>query len=150
MPPRSRRASSGSSRITSACPTLGGFTDPSLAKASLDLLLGGTFDLRESGGILMGLVSDKETRDMAYAFFKDRFDELTQENKGDIGADAFYILGAFCDEAHRADAAAFFGKRAAAFDNGPRMLANELERMDQCIAQQKANGPSIEAFLEKQ
>jgi len=98
----------------------------------------------------MGLVSSKETRDMAYAFFKDHFDELTRKGKGDIGAHAFYLLGAFCDEAHRAEAATFFAKRAEAFDNGPRMLENQLERMDQCIAQQKANGPSIEAFLKKQ
>ncbi|UQA59227.1 M1 family metallopeptidase [Polyangium aurulentum] len=129
---------------------LGRFTDTGLAKASLDLLLGGTFDLRESGSILMGLIQSEETRDTAYAFFKDHFDELTRKNKGDIGANAFYILGAFCDEAHRAEAAAFFGKRAEAFDNGPRVLATQLERMDQCIAQQKVNAPSIEAFLKKQ
>ena len=55
----------------------------------------------------------------------------------------------FCDEAHRAKAAAFFPDKAAKINGGPRRLEQALEAISVCIAGKKAEEPSLTAFLKK-
>lgn len=129
---------------------LGDFEDPDIAKAALDLVLAGTFDLRESSAIVGGVFGDVKTRDLAYAWLEDHFDQMTAMMRDDeimwtIGG----IAGSFCDQTHRDDAAAFFAPRAKQHDGAEKALENALEADDLCIASWKRAEPDVNAFLKK-
>ncbi len=126
---------------------LGHFDDPGLVKEAFGLLA--QIEPRDAQPLLGGALFSPKTREMTYAFIKERFDALFAKLQGDGGAMLLMPAGIFCDEAHRADAAAFFSKYADKIDNGPRVLATQLERVDLCIAQARESRPSLEAFLKK-
>jgi aminopeptidase N len=126
---------------------LGGFTDPTLAREALSLLLSGDVDLRESTGILWHALSTLETREVAYRFLESNFDVLVARMRSDEASGLFRVPSFFCDEEHRADAAAFFGPRAEKIDGAPRALATALEEVRVCVEASKLNRGSVEAFL---
>ena len=128
---------------------LGAFKDPALTKQALDLLLGTEFDLRDSSGLLYGALFDLEMTGLAYDFLKKNFDALTSRMRSDESMQLLTVPQVYCDEAHRADAEAFFPERAKKIDGGPRVLSNALEELGLCIAKQKLNQKSIEEFLKK-
>jgi aminopeptidase N len=129
---------------------LGEFRDPALLRESFALVLGGEFDLRESFSIVATALEDRETRDAALEYVKSNFDALVGKMRSDEpGRLLFTAPGAFCDEAHRADAEAFFGPRAAKLEGAPRRLANTLDQMSVCIAQARVHEKSVEEFLDK-
>jgi aminopeptidase N len=130
--------------------TLGAFDDPAIAKDALDLVLSGTFDLRESGSIVFGLFGGRHTREIAYAWLKDHFDGFAKLMRDDeLMWTIAGIAGSFCDQAHRDDAAAFFGERAKKVDGAEQALQNALEGDDLCIARWKDTAPEVAAFLKK-
>ncbi len=126
---------------------LGGFPDPALAREAFSLLLGDEIDPRDSMDIVFHAFASPETREGAYALFKESFDAMARRVRPDEAAWLFGVLGVFCDEARRADAAAFFGPRAEKMEGAPRALANSLEEIHQCAAAAKMNRASLEAFL---
>jgi aminopeptidase N len=128
---------------------LGSFSDPPTLREGLGLVLSDELDLRESINILRSAMYSSETRDLAYVFLKESFGALVKKMRSDEAAELLMMSSFFCDERHRADAGAFFGPRAAQIEGGPRIFANALERVDQCIASAKLNRKSLEAFLEK-
>src|SRR6185436_8900416 len=128
--------------------SLGGFQDPGLLARALVLLLSPQIDLRDSGGLLWTAMSRRETREQAWAFYKQHFAELAARLRDD--EKSWLILGAnvFCDAAHRDEARAFFTEPASHVDGGPMILAMTLEGIDQCIARRERNAPGIAAFLQ--
>src|SRR5262249_36623160 len=128
---------------------LGGFKDPALTRRALDLLLGTEFDLRDAMGIVWRSLFERETRDLTYEFLKKNFDALIARMRSDESMHLLSLPEAYCDEAHRADAEAFFTERAKKIDGGPRELTNTLEEMGLCIAKEKRNQKSVEEFLKK-
>lgn len=128
---------------------LGGFRDPALTGEALGILLGAEFDLRDSLGLLWTALSERETRDLAYDFLKKNFSALVARMRPDESMQLLLMPTVYCDEAHRADAAAFFTERAKQIDGGPRTLANTLEEVGLCAAQHKLHQKGVEAFLQK-
>ena len=116
---------------------------------ALDLLLGTEFDVRDAIGIAWRSLGERETRDLTYEFMKKNFDALVARMRSDESMHMLGLPDAYCDEAHRADAAAFFTERAKKIDGGPRELANTLEGVGLCIAREKRNQKSVEDFLKK-
>jgi aminopeptidase N len=128
---------------------LGGFRDPALTGEALGILLGAEFDLRDSLGLLWTALYERETRELAYDFLKKNFDALAGRMRPDESMQLLSMPTVYCDEAHRADAAAFFTERAKKIEGGPRTLSNTLEEVGLCAAQHKLHQKSVEAFLTK-
>jgi aminopeptidase N len=128
---------------------LGGFQDAKLLARALELLLDPKIDIHDSGGLLRTAMVRRETREQAWAFFKQHFAELTGRLRDD--EKSYFIRGAavFCDAAHRDEAKALLAEPAAKIDGGPMSLAMAMEVIDQCIANRERNAPGIAAFLER-
>jgi cytosol alanyl aminopeptidase len=126
---------------------LGGFPDPALLGEAFSLLLGDEMDLRDAMDLVVRAFNTVETRDEGYRLLQQSFDAMVRRMRADDVMALLGTLNTFCDEAHRADAAAFFGPRAEKIEGAPRVLANALEEIDQCVAAAKMNRRSLEAFL---
>jgi hypothetical protein len=127
---------------------LGNFSDPALASEALALLLDEDLDLRESVAVLWGLVTRSETQGAAWAFVREHFDRLSARSRSD---EAGWLIGGtvsrFCTEERRRGAAAFFEPRVARIDGAGLALANALETVDACIAEDKRNAAAVAEFL---
>jgi aminopeptidase N len=127
---------------------LGRFRDSELADAALAVVSDTAFDLRDTSGILFRVLYARGGRERGWTFVKKHWDALAARMRADEQTWTIEnVTKAFCDPAHRADAAAFFGERSAKVDGGPRALANALETVDLCIGQRQANATAVTRFL---
>ncbi len=127
------------------------FRDPAIVKANFKLLTSGEIDSREGMGLLIGPIGDPATRDIPFELVRANYDELVARLpvRSDFDQRAFLprVADAFCDTGRRDQTEAFFKDRAGKAIGGPRLLANTLEQIDQCIAVRKAQQPSAAEFL---
>jgi aminopeptidase N len=127
---------------------LGSFRDPALGAEALALLLRDDFDLRESLSILWAAADHRETQDVAWRFVQDNFDRLAARARSD---EAAWLVGGivsgFCDAERRREAAAFFEPRVARIDGASLALANALETVDACVAEEARNASAVAEFL---
>ena len=133
---------------------LGGFRNPELAKTGMALLLTKEFDAREGFfSLLFGPLSYPETRELPFQFVQQHIDELVKIVPREVGEDyaAFFpfVGNGFCDAAHRTEVQSFFADRVKSYTGGPRNLEQTLESIDLCIAERKALGPDLAAFLKQ-
>jgi hypothetical protein len=128
---------------------LGSFREPALVREALGLMVDGTFQSRDSRGLLFSAMSWRGTRAMAYAFMKENFDKLAGGTSAESSQFLFRVPGFFCDRAMRDDAQAFFSPRASRVDGAPLMLARSLERVDLCISAWERDQADITAFLRR-
>ncbi len=127
---------------------LGEFVDPDLASRSLALVLGHDLDLRESIGILHGVLGHRETRDLALAFLAAHLDELLARMRDDdAGGFLTALAGQFCDPERRAAVARLAVGRAEKIDGAAPRVARSLEQSDQCIAQVQRELPALRRVL---
>lgn len=126
---------------------LGSFRDPALARQAIALASTDAFDVRESFGLFLGPLSQRETRDAAWDEMKARLD--TVEARVPVFARAYlsYAGTGFCDAAHRADVEATLGPRAKRWAGGPRVLAQVLEGIALCAASAAEQAPAVRTFL---
>jgi alanyl aminopeptidase len=124
--------------------------DPASVQASLALTLASPFDAREVTGLLFSGLTSPKTRALSYEFMKQHYEELSKRLPMRDPAN-FPMLGARqCDDRYRDDMEAFFKERASRVEGGPRLLAQALEALEQCVAYRRAEGPGVAAFLSKQ
>ncbi|HVY46353.1 MAG TPA: M1 family aminopeptidase, partial [Minicystis sp.] len=123
------------------------FRDPAILRDVFALVLSDDFDPRESEAVFHH--TDRFTRDAQLDFLEKHFDAIVARLPTEIAPEIFWTEGAFCDEAQRASAEAFFAPRAAKITGGPRVLAQVMESVRLCIARKKAMEPSVTAFLAK-
>ena len=133
---------------------LGSFRDPTLARASVELLLSPDFDPREAFyPLLFGPLSYAATRDIPFAFVRANLDKLLarlpREVGGDYAASLPSVGSAFCDASHRAEVESFFRPRVDQYTGGPRNLENVLEEIDLCTAERKTLAPELSSFLQQ-
>lgn len=126
---------------------LAGFSDPEIVKASLGLVLDGSFDPRSSLALLWA--QRNASRAVVWDFVKGNYDKLTEALPTDLRSFVFSLPQAFCDEPHRADVEAFLKDRAPKITGAPRMLAQTLESISLCVAKKEAHKESLRAFLKK-
>jgi alanyl aminopeptidase len=125
---------------------MGGFRDPAIVKAAMAIALTDEFPAHESIGLVWGAL-DEDNGELAYVFIKQHHDALIAKLPRDYSFAR--AAGAFCDQAHKADAEAFFKDKIAKSAAGPRSFAQTLERVDLCIARKQAFSPGIQKFLAK-
>lgn len=128
--------------------TLGAFTDPAIASKGLALVLGRDLDLRDSVGIVSGVMNHRETRDLALAFLEAHLDELLARMRDDEASGFLAMLaGRFCDPDRRARVASLVVPRAAKFDGAQARTARALEQADHCIALVQRQLPALRRAL---
>ncbi|HEY5928621.1 MAG TPA: M1 family metallopeptidase [Kofleriaceae bacterium] len=126
------------------------FIDPVLAKRALDLVLATDFDLRDTRGIVLGLLEHRETRDLALDFLDKHIGALLPRMRDDEAAGFLGgIAGAFCDPERRKRAAAIVGNRAMKIGGAEQKVRRGLDKSDQCIAELARQLPDLKAYFEK-
>ncbi|HZI09516.1 MAG TPA: M1 family metallopeptidase [Myxococcus sp.] len=131
---------------------LGSFRDPALAKQSMELVFEQGMDPRETIWLVFGATQNARTQPVAFDFVKENYDRLVGDSKeallpAENAGRLAFVAGGFCGKEQRQQAADFFTERNAKAPGGPRMLAQMLESVDQCVALKEAQAGSVEAFL---
>jgi len=128
--------------------SLGWFANPQLADQALGLVLGRDLDLRDTRGIVFGVLARRETRDLGLAFVTAHLDELVARMRSDEAAVFLgQIAGAFCDPARKAKVAELLPPRAAKIEGAEASVKRGLELADQCIALTQRELPAMQRVL---
>jgi alanyl aminopeptidase len=128
---------------------MSGFRDPSIVQENFKIALSDQFDPRESLSLVYGAGGDPRTRQMAWDFVKQHYEDILARMPKDFGGRLVGVGGGFCDAEHRAEIEAFFKDRVTKSPGGPRQLAQMLEGQGLCIAMRSAQLPSVTSFLKK-
>ena len=133
---------------------LGGFRDPEIEKASLQLVLNPEMDARETLRLLFGPLGNPKTKNMPFEFVQSNYDGLIQRlpsgGGSDAGADLVFTGEALCDESSRQKFVDFFQDRVKQFTGGPHNYAEVLEGIRLCEARKSALGADVAEFFAKQ
>jgi aminopeptidase N len=128
--------------------TLGTFANPAIANKSLALVLGNDLDLRDSLGIVFGVLGRRETRDIGIAFVQAHLDELLPRMRDDEAAGFLGgLAGRFCDTERRAAMEALVVPRAAKIGGAQTRVTRALEQSKQCIAHTERQLPALRRVL---
>ena len=130
---------------------LGSVRDPAFAGEALTLVLDDRLDPRESIDLVWRLAQARETRRTAFDFVKENHDALVARlPKGMMSPAAYFpMIGSFlCSKDERREVEQFFAPRLAGLEASPRVLAQSLERIDQCVARREAQQSSVATFLD--
>lgn len=129
---------------------LGRFRDPAVATKALEVVRGTEIDLRESLGILYGVLFRRETRALGTRFVTEQIDALLARMRDD---EASWFLGALaggtCTTEQRATMAELVSKRAAMYSGAEIAVKRGLEKSQQCIAKVARQLPALQRFLAK-
>ncbi|HEU4405948.1 MAG TPA: M1 family metallopeptidase [Polyangiaceae bacterium] len=126
---------------------LSSFRDPAVLRDVYGLTLADEFDIRDTIWLLR--YSNVHNEGAQWAFVKENFDRLFERLPAESRTTLVDVGNGFCDEARRADYAAFFKDRAATITGGPRRVAQTLENISLCVARRRAHDEGLAAFLKK-
>lgn len=125
---------------------LGSFDELELGNATLTLVR--EVDLADSRFALTAALASRGTRDLAYDFVKQNWDDLAKRARPEVLAALIgEVPAAYCDRAHRNDAASFFSTRAATVPGGADSLARGLAIVDACMAGDKREAQALARVL---
>lgn len=130
---------------------LGSTRDAAAAGQVLALTLDSRLDVNDTILLPLWLSWQRETRRTAFDFLKANYDALvSRQPQGEMSVVPFFPwAGAgLCTEQGRQEIEAFFAPRGAAVVGAPRVLAQVLESVDQCIARRRFQEPRVAAYLE--
>jgi alanyl aminopeptidase len=127
--------------------------DPGRAKQALGLVLDPALDIRES--IELGRsMSTPETQEVAHVFYREHAAEILKRAPTSTTSQPFAKLSVIwtrpCRAETREAVAAEIEATFSTFPSAPRIIAQVLESMDQCITQRARLGPAVEQWLKKQ
>jgi alanyl aminopeptidase len=142
------RATSESRERRDLLTALASFPEPALRERALDLVLGGGFDIRESGRLLQVFGRDGESRAQLWRWLTAHYGELAAALPAQTLAFLPELAEDFCSEDDRARVAAFFADKVRQHPGADRVLAQTLEQIQLCAAYRQAQAPSVAAFLE--
>ena len=125
------------------------FTDPTLARRGLGVLLDPAFDIRESETALRISSYAIPPRRDTHDFIAANFDAMAKRVSTDTpGYWPSYAAG-LCSESDRADVEAFWRDRIATYAGGERTLKQALEQIQLCAGLRAAQEQAVAAFLAK-
>jgi alanyl aminopeptidase len=131
---------------------LGSFRDPEIAKASLQLLLDPTVDIRDVSDLLYHFNTEPETEHLAWSFLQGNYDKLLPRLPARLGTHPGTLLpnagGGFCDDKGYREVESFFAEKVKTMPGAERTLANALEKIQLCGPRRQAQGPGVAKFLQ--
>ncbi|MBX3273200.1 MAG: M1 family metallopeptidase [Sandaracinaceae bacterium] len=130
-----------------ALAALGATRDPALATRALRIALDPRLRVNELTITLERQLAMRETRDAAWVWLTEHFDEVFARAASTRAGYAPWAAAGFCSEARAAEVAAFFAPRIEALPGGPRNLAGALEAIRLCAARVEAQRESTLRFF---
>jgi len=128
-------------RVLSA---LGHAEDPTLSARALDLSLDPRLRVNEIGQLLRAQFDNPRTRDRAWTWLTEHFDELTARLGTARGGAMPWYAASFCSEEAAAEVQGFFEPRVAELAGGPRNLAGAVEAIALCAEKARIYEPGVE------
>jgi alanyl aminopeptidase len=128
-------------RILSA---LGHAESQALAARALDLSLDPRLRVNEIGHLMRTQFHNPRTRDRAWTWLTEHFDELTARFGASRGGGMPWYTASFCSEEAAAEVQRFFEPRVAELTGGPRNLAGAVEAISSCAERARTHRPSVE------
>ena len=125
------------------------FSDPTLARRGLGILLDPAFDIRESTTALYFSSKSISPRRDTHDFIAANFEPLAKRVSRDTPGYWPQHAAGLCSEKDRADVEAFWRDRIAKYQGGERTLKQALEQIHLCAGLRAAQGPAVAAFLAK-
>lgn len=116
-------------------------TDPAIAERVRALVLSDDLRTNEIPMILYGMMSERENRAAAWAWFKDNFDLIKKRTPPNNRAGLLGIGSYFCGTAEADDYEKFITPRVEDISGAPRSLASTLERIRACATLVEAQRP---------
>ena len=124
------------------------FRNPALLDRALTYSLSTTLRSQDTASYFARFFGDEIARPRAWAFAKEHWKEL-EPKVAIFGGDTTFVgaLNAFCDASARDDISSFFA--AHPLPSAARMLAQTIERINNCISLRDAQTPVVTEFLNK-
>lgn len=117
---------------------------PALSTRALELSLDPRVRINEIGRMLRVQLRNPQTRERAWEWFTEHFDEVTARlGSGRGGGTPWHATG-FCTEDAAERVRRFFEPRVAALAGGPRNLAGAVEAISLCAKRAAAQRPGVE------
>ncbi|WP_164007774.1 M1 family metallopeptidase [Pyxidicoccus trucidator] len=123
------------------------FREPALVREALALVSGTEFDPRDTRPLLTGAFMMPETRELAWAFYREHFDTLAGRLRSDELGWLVGLVGNLCDEQRAAEVEAFLGPRVSRLENAPRALVRARESIRLCAESDRLHRQGVQTFL---
>lgn len=137
-------ASADATMRNSILAALGHAEDPALSTRALDLSLDPRLRVNEIGQVLRGQFHSVRTRERAWAWLMEHFDELAARFGAAQGGALPWYAASLCSEEAAVDVQRFFEPRVAEMAGGPRNLAGAVEAISLCAKRASVIGPGVE------
>ncbi|MCY1016626.1 M1 family metallopeptidase [Pyxidicoccus sp. MSG2] len=127
--------------------TIASFREPALVKEALKLVTSNEMDLRDTKVLLTGAFMTADTREVAWAFYRENFDALAERLRSDELGWLVSLVGNLCDTERHAEVQAFLEPRVSRLENAPRALARAEESIRLCAEADRLHREGVKAFL---
>ena len=126
---------------------MGSLRDPSIARAAMQIALSDEFAPREAIVLVYGATHSELTREPAFEFVREHFDELIAKLPAREGPGLVAAGSGLCNQTRRADVEKFFERRMSQLPGGRRRYAQAMEQMRTCVAVRAAQAPAVARFF---
>jgi aminopeptidase N len=122
------------------------FRDPALAERTLNLMLSGQVRTQDMLGGFFGVLSNPDTRELAWNYFKAHWPEI-EKTSGGLGMAFGGMAGVFCSADARQEVQQWFA--AHPDPGGPRSLRMGMERLNDCVRFKDSQGANLSNWLKQ-
>jgi aminopeptidase N len=145
-----RRAESVNDPVkqTQALFALAGFTEPVLVRRTMDYATSGKVRNQDSWRLMARLLSQRQTRDVTWAYIKQNWDKVQAQFTMFSGAAVVGATGSFCSAEDKADVERFFATHKVVASE--QALRRAKESIDSCIQLRATQGPKLAEWLAAQ
>jgi aminopeptidase N/puromycin-sensitive aminopeptidase len=124
------------------------FHAPELVIRTLEYATSGQVRNQDSWVLIAIELSQRETRDLAWAWVEKNWDKVKAQFTTASGANVVSATGSFCTQTKRDDVASFFATHKV--EAADRTLAKALDSIDACVKLRAAQEPKLHAWLAAQ
>jgi aminopeptidase N len=133
---------------TGALHLLAMFENPELARRALEYAISDKVRNQDAAIQLAISLSEDKTRDVAWNFIQNNWDEVKKEFTPELGSAVVGATSTFCSEQSRDDVSQFFSThKVPAAD---QTLKHSIERINGCIELRHLQEPNLRSWLETQ
>ena len=124
------------------------FRNPALVIRTLDYAVSGKVRNQDSWILLAVELSQRETRDIAWPWVQQHWDQVKAQLTTASGANLVSATGSFCTVEQRKEVASFFSTHKV--DAAERSLSKALDSIDACVRLRETQEPKLHAWLAAQ
>lgn len=121
------------------------FPQSALAPRTIDLTKGDAVRINDYPNFFAALLGNNATRDIAWPYLKEHWDDLRTKVTSFGGRGAISALGTACSSEFAADVRQFFATHPA--PGAERALAQSLEQIDSCLTMRQRNEAALREWI---